>query len=380
MTKSGVRNTLAELRARRGLGPAQLAAQVGISRQTIYAIETGAYVPNTTVSLKLARVLDTSVEEIFQLEEQENGAAETADGIVLGAADELMEGQPMRLCRVDHHLMAVPPEPGGWGLPSTDAILLSLRGGSCNEKHATHAKFRIMGESWKNPGRLLIAGCDPSASILAGWMQREGGELIVAYENSSQSLRLLHDGLVHVAGTHLASRGDGKAGVASITAMFPRNAVACFSYAVWREGLVVAHGNPKKIGSISDLTRKDVQFANREPGAGCRLLLDELLCEFGIHSGDVNGYTRIVRGQLPAARQVQAGEVDCCVCAEAAARTLGLDFVPLAEKPYWLVVHRKHLNLPPVQMLLQTLGRQSFRREVGACVGYDMRTSGARVN
>lgn len=49
---------------------------------------------------------------------------------------------------------------------------------------------------------------------------------------------------------------------------------------------------------------------------------------------------------------------------QASASALGLDFIPLAQKPYHLVVRRKQLALPPVQALMETLGRASFRREV----------------
>jgi len=56
-------------RTRRGLTQAELAEQVGVSRQTIYALETKDYVPSTALALKLARVFDTSVEALFALEE-----------------------------------------------------------------------------------------------------------------------------------------------------------------------------------------------------------------------------------------------------------------------------------------------------------------------
>jgi molybdate-binding protein len=58
---------------------------------------------------------------------------------------------------------------------------------------------------------------------------------------------------------------------------------------------------------------------------------------------------------------------------------MGLTFLPLAEKPYLLVLRRVHLDLPPVQALVETLGRAAFRREVEACIGYDMRTAGDRL-
>jgi putative molybdopterin biosynthesis protein len=236
-----------------------------------------------------------------------------------------------------------------------------------------------VGNGWNNPGRILIAGCDPSASILATALQRQGCDLVIAYQNSSRSLELLDEGLVHIAGTHLAEGGSGKNALSPITKMFARNSVAIIAYAIWQEGLVVAQGNPKKLSGISDLARKNVRIANREAGAGCRILLDDLLKEHGIAAGQVRGYERVVLGQLPAARLVQSGEVDCCISTQAGARALGLDFIPLAQKPYRLVVRRKQLDLPPIQALIETLGRATFRREVEACIGYDMRTAGERL-
>jgi len=371
-----VRNSLAQWRAKRGLGASQLAAEAGISRPTVYAIEAGTYLPNTSVSLKLARILGTTVEELFQLEPEGQASGETAEVFVLGDTESMPSGQPLRLCTVNKHLIAVPAEPGGWGLPSTDAILLAT---IHDGKRGANAKVQILGNSWENPARILIAGCDPSASILANALQRQGCELVIAYENSSRSLELLHEGVVHIAGTHLVDKASGKADLLSITKMFPRNSVAVISYAIWQEGLVLAHGNPKKISGIADLFREDVRITNREPGAGCRRLLDDLLLKHGIASSQVKGYERITLGQLPAARLVQSGEVDCCISTQAGARVLGLDFISLAEKPYHLVIRRTHLELPAVQSLIETLGRVSFRREVEACIGYDLHTSGDRL-
>jgi putative molybdopterin biosynthesis protein len=164
-----------------------------------------------------------------------------------------------------------------------------------------------------------------------------------------------------------------------ITNIFPRNSVAVFSYAMWQEGFVVAKNNPKKIFGIPDLARKDVRITNREHGAGCRRLLDDLLKENNISVNQVKGYDQATAGHIPAARLVQSGEVDCCVGTQAGARALGLDFVALTQKPYHVVIRRKQLDLPPIQTLIETLGRSSFRREIEASVGYDMSTSGDRL-
>jgi molybdate-binding protein/DNA-binding XRE family transcriptional regulator len=353
-----------------------LAAKVGVSRQTVYAIESGTYVPNTVVSLKLARVLDTTVEEIFQIEPEDQAPDEIAEVTLLGDTGSMAPGQLLQLCSVDGRLVAVVPEPGSRGLPPADAALLEpVHGGKRN----TSAKVQILGDKWKKSTRILIAGCDPSVSILAQALQAQGCELVIAYENSSQALQLLHDGLAHIAGTHLVDKATSKTDLVPITKLFGRNSVAVISYALWDEGLVTAQGNPKRIFGIADLARKDVRFTNREPGAGCRRLLDDMLQKAGIATSQVKGYERNTAGHLPAVRLVQSGEVDCCISTNAEARALGLGFIPLAKKPYHLVIRRTQLNLPPIQTLIEILGRASFRREVEACTGYSMRTAGDRL-
>ena len=49
----------------------QLAEALGVSRQTINAIESGKFVPSTVLALKMARVFDKNVEEIFQLDSED---------------------------------------------------------------------------------------------------------------------------------------------------------------------------------------------------------------------------------------------------------------------------------------------------------------------
>ncbi len=67
--KTGLANRLRALRNAHGLTQAQLAEQVGVSRKTINTIENRVFVPSTLLALKLARVLEVSVHDIFALEE-----------------------------------------------------------------------------------------------------------------------------------------------------------------------------------------------------------------------------------------------------------------------------------------------------------------------
>ncbi len=371
-----VRTRLGELRSRRGLGAAELAAQIGVSRQTVYAIEAGTYVPNTAVSLKLARVLDVQVEELFQLQEEEEAAEELLDATILGDTDAIQPNQPVRLCDVGGRVIGLVQEASDWELAPADGILLEgVLSGELNPVR----RVRALSGQWRKFGRILLAGCDPSVSMLVQSLAAQGVELLVAHRNSSQSLDLLQKGLVHVAGTHLVDRVTEEADWKVITERFGRSGVAIFSYAEWDEGFIIAPGNPKNLNGVADLCRRGVRFTNREAGSGCRRLLDELLNKEGIAPEQVQGYDRVTVGHLLAARMVRKGEVDCCISTRSVARALGLEFVPLSRKPYHLVVRKQQLKTPGVQTLIETLGRATFRRETAACTGYEMKTSGDRL-
>jgi putative transcriptional regulator len=69
MDEKKLRNTLKIERAKKDLTQEQLAERVGVTRKTINTVENGVYIPSTYLALKLARVLEVRVEELFQLEE-----------------------------------------------------------------------------------------------------------------------------------------------------------------------------------------------------------------------------------------------------------------------------------------------------------------------
>jgi putative transcriptional regulator len=63
-----MRNDIRVLREGEGLTQAQLAARVGVSRQTINAIETGRYNPTLPLAMRLARLMQRPVEEVFHVD------------------------------------------------------------------------------------------------------------------------------------------------------------------------------------------------------------------------------------------------------------------------------------------------------------------------
>lgn len=269
-------NHLGALRRKRGLSAIHLAERVGVSRQTIHAIEAGTYVPNTAVALQLARTLESTVEELFVLAGETDAGLRLEQAELLPGCAEVEPGQPVQLCRVDERLMATSPSAVPWCFPSTDGVVDRRLG--ANGK----SEVRVFPEEDDFGGRILIAGCDPGISVLAKHAQGSGLELVLAHRNSSQALALLKAGDVHVAGTHLRDEESGESNLPAVGRLFAKNAVAVISFAVWEEGIVAARNNPRGIRTIEDFARADVTVVNRERGSGSRALLDSRLAAAGI--------------------------------------------------------------------------------------------------
>ncbi len=362
-----IQSNLAKLRRERGFSVSHLTTVAGVTRQTIHAIETGSFVPNTAIALKLARAFNVSVEDLFALPVDEPTTGRSEQVLFLPGSDAPIPGQPVQLCRVDSQLVASAPSPWHPFLPAADAAVAE-RG-----TRAGKAKLDIFDGESKFENRILVAGCDPALSVLARYAQAAGSELVLAHRNSSQALALLKAGHAHVAGTHFRDN------VPMVQTLFAKTPVAMISLAVWEQGIITAANNPKSIRSVADLARPDVRIINREEGSGSRALLDAQLKKAGVKASVLLGYDTAAQGHLPAAWHVYTGAADCCIATHAAARMFGLHFIPLALERYDFAVRKESLGLPRIQNLFDILYRANFRRELEGLAGYDTRVSGDRL-
>ncbi|MBN2319979.1 MAG: hypothetical protein JXR49_12910 [Acidobacteria bacterium] len=81
---------------------------------------------------------------------------------------------------------------------------------------------------------------------------------------------------------------------------------------------------------------------------------------------------------MPDAWQVKNGRANCCLATKTSAYVFGLDFIPLVSERYDLVIRKKNLKHPGVQILLDTIGRKAFRRELEGLGGYGTSKAGDR--
>jgi len=369
--KTRITNRVAGIRKSRGIGASDLARRVDVSRQTIYAIEAGTYVPNTEVALRLAQELEVTVDELFTLGEDTQKAPESLAAEVLSGSP-AETGQPVRICQVGPRWVGVPVSASPYYMPEADGII--RRSGRQKSDLVVFAKNEA------SVKRLILAGCDPAASLLAHMVEKIGGiEIIPAAASSKLALTWLKEGKVHIAGSHLEDPRTGEFNLPYLRKEFPDKDFSVITFAHWEEGLVVAPGNPKRLHKMDDLPHKAVRFVNREPGSGSRALLDRLLDMAGIDGNKIQGYDRVARGHLAAAYSVMSGNADVCLATRSAAQTFGLDFIPLHSERYDLVLRKKTTGLPAIQTFLDVLQRATLRRKLEVLAGYDTSQTGLLV-
>jgi len=360
---------LHEIRRGRGLGATQIARLVGVSRQTIYAIESGDYMPNTAVALQLARVLEVTVEELFSLGAASEGPPARVHAELLAAGGgEYATGELVRVGRVGKRTIAVPAP----HFP----VFLSEADGSIVTQSKGRATIRTVAEPSASRNALVIAGCDPALSVLAGELHSAGTEVISVPCSSQEALLWLRKGLVHVAGTHLCDRATGEYNLPVVKALFGKNNVHVVTFAEWQEGLAVRSGNPKQIHSVADLHDKKVSIVNREKGSGARELLDSSLQAAGIAPESLRGYDQIVPGHLAAALAVANSQADCSVVTISAAKCFGLDFIPLSTSRFDLILAASEMDALGIRNLLDALNRANLRRKLAMLAGYEVRHTG----
>jgi hypothetical protein len=121
---------------------------------------------------------------------------------------------------------------------------------------------------------------------------------------------------------------------------------------------------------------RGARFVPRQRGSGTRLLLDHLCAAAGLDAARLVDEARAEDSHLAVAVAVASGGADVALGVEAAARELGLDFVPLVEEDYLLVCLRDRVDQPGLRQLRAVLQGPAWDGVVAALPGYRTERSG----
>ncbi len=225
--------------------------------------------------------------------------------------------------------------------------------------------------------RLVVTGSHDMVLDLINDLLAEKGQeggLISSHVGSLAGLQSLRDGECHLAPSHLLGE-DGRYNYEAMDLFFKGSSMAMINVVGRRQGLIVPKGNPKNLQGIEDLKGKTM--INRQRGAGTRVLFDYLLAREGVSPEDIEGYDNEATTHLAVALAVAEGDVDFGLGIESAARTMGCDFVFLADEAYEFIAYKESLDNPQVQEVIEVLKSEEFKKRLEELGGYASQASGS---
>ncbi len=228
-------------------------------------------------------------------------------------------------------------------------------------------------------GNLLMAGShDNALDLLAEELRKRhpDARLSASAVGSVAGLVAVRNGEAHLAGSHLLDPRTGDYNWPYVRRYLAGREVEVVNFVRRAQGILVPRGNPKGVAGIADLAREDVRIVNRQSGAGTRALLDHLMERAGLSPEAVRGYERVETTHMAVAMAVSAGRADCGLGIFAAARLLGLDFIPLEEERFDFIAPKAHWETPLVRKVMDILRDKAFQDAVEALGGYNARWMG----
>lgn len=286
------------------------------------------------------------------------------------------------LGQVGEELMATPAGKGAGAVMSlvrADGIL-TLKAGSEGVGAGEKVDIELLRPLLDVRSTLVAIGShDNIIDILANLLHKGSKAIRVssAHVGSMGGIMAIRRGEAHFAGSHLLDEETGEYNISFIKRFLNDIPLQLINLCYRQQGLIVAKGNPKEIKGFKDVAERNLSFINRQNGAGTRLLTDKTLKDLELNPSAINGYDHEEYTHMSVAASIANGSVDCGMGILAAANALKLDFVPVAEERYDLIVPKQFLDDKKIEALLDVIRNNSgFQKLVMALGGYNLRDSG----
>jgi molybdenum cofactor synthesis domain-containing protein len=288
------------------------------------------------------------------------------------------------LGRVQGRLIAMPLQRGAaviTSLTRADGILQIPQELEGHEAEETVRVRLLRPEDQLDQTLIMIGSHDNTIDVIANELKRRDSRLHLSSSNvgSLGGLMAIRRGQTHLAGSHLLDTETGDYNSSYIQRYLKGTPLRLVQLAMRQQGLLIRSGNPKHIRGVEDLLRPDVTFINRQAGAGTRILLDYCLQQSGLSPETIRGYDQEEFTHMAVAVNVLSGRADAGMAIFASARALNLDFIPIAEERYDLVIPETSWDDPKIQLLLEIIVSAPFRKMVTDLGGYDVGASGTVV-
>jgi putative molybdopterin biosynthesis protein len=218
----------------------------------------------------------------------------------------------------------------------------------------------------------LCASHDLALPLLQQAAGPRGLDVDIRFAGSVESLRALNAGQCLVAGFHVATPdGSGPHFRRALKPLLEPGLHKLIGCSRRRQGLMLRAEHVAEVDSLADAVRLGLRFVNRQPGAGTRLLLDQLLHQLRVDPATLPGYrSHVEPTHVALAASVASGAGDVGLGLEAAATEFNLHFVPLVEEDYFLACRAQDLDHPAVVALRELLSGPGWAEVLERLPGY----------
>lgn len=229
---------------------------------------------------------------------------------------------------------------------------------------------------------VAVGSHDMTLDLLADELMRLDSPLRLAssHVGSMGGLTALAQGSTLLAGTHLFDPQSGDFNFPFLAKHLPDMAITVINLAVRHQGLIVAAGNPKDIQDVNSLAAPGMRFVNRQRGSGTRILFDHHLVQAGLTPAQILGYDQEELTHMGVAANVAGGAADAGLGVYAAAKALGIGFVPLARERYDLAIPTFCMAEERIKKLLEVIRTETFKAKVEALGGYETTWTGQEMS
>lgn len=226
---------------------------------------------------------------------------------------------------------------------------------------------------------IIISGQDLSLDILANTIEDAGLGVrpLRSFTGSLNSLIKMVQGEADIVSTHLFDGETKQYNLPYITRLLTGQSYLVVNLLGRTAGMYVQKGNPKEFSTWSDIGQPGIRLINREKGSGARVLLDEQLRLASIAPSAIKGYEDEELNHMAVAARIASGQADVGVGIEKASRLIDVEFVPLIQEQYDLVLLKTQDNERLRDLVLETLNSQNFQEKISAIGGYDLSNTGS---
>ena len=240
--------------------------------------------------------------------------------------------------------------------------------------------IKVLNNSLPLDNVLAVGSHDLALDVLGVYLRRKAENVALSCANvgSMGGIQAIRNGEAHLAGIHLLDPETGCYNLSYVRRYLAQRRWRLVHLAMREQGLMVPPGNPRGITGLSGLAGADITFVNRQRGSGTRMLLDYELGKMGLDGSQIAGYDKEVATHMAVAATVAAGVADAGLGIYAAAAALGLEFIPVAQEQYDLI-----LNFPDederLGLIIDILQTTEFRRQIESLGGYDLKDAGWQI-